>query len=236
MDTSCQCHLYVTGGEGAWMGWFHLRFCWLCGCVRVVPWGGWMAGPRHIVEFMGPSSYTLMVALRWRIHEASSLIDSSVPFLPQPGQAEAYYCPNAWCSKQSDTCLCTHAQHFQMDSQFQIYIYKNTSVHLTKKKVVCWWLASFSHSLPSNFLSVETMHVIKLNLLVCLRMLVYVAVVLHFVSHHRPLASLTIVSTATATVTSSHRCWQNVASDNILCSFSNRVYGFRIKPEDERRL
>lgn len=95
--------------------------CAFVDCVAA--WGGWMAGPRHIVEFMGPSSYTLMVALRWRIHEASSLIDSSVPFLPQPGQAESYYCPNARCSKQSDTRLCTHAQHFQMDSQFQIYIY-----------------------------------------------------------------------------------------------------------------
>lgn len=54
------------------------------GCVNVVPQGGWMAVPLLIVEIEGSSSYTLIMALRWRIPEASSLIDSSVPFLPRP--------------------------------------------------------------------------------------------------------------------------------------------------------
>lgn len=54
------------------------------GCVNVILQGSWMAVPLLIVETEGSSSYTLIMALRWRIPEASSLIDSSVPFLPRP--------------------------------------------------------------------------------------------------------------------------------------------------------
>lgn len=122
------------------MAGFHLRLCWLCGCMCVIPWGGWMAGPWCIVEFVGPSSYTLIAALCWRIHEASSLIDSSVPFLPQPGQAESCYCTVTRCSEQSNTHSCTHAQRFQMDFKLYIFIYidiKNPSLDLAKKNMQC---------------------------------------------------------------------------------------------------
>lgn len=59
-------------------------YLWLYACVRVALWGDWMAVPPLIVELEDPSSYTLIMALCWRIPEASSLIDSSVPFLPRP--------------------------------------------------------------------------------------------------------------------------------------------------------
>lgn len=71
------------------------------GCMRVFLRGDWMAVPRHIVELEGSSSYTLIMALRWRIPEASSLIDSSVPFLPRPRWAESSYCPTTRCTQAS---------------------------------------------------------------------------------------------------------------------------------------
>lgn len=54
----------------------------VCMCMSSCEATEWLS--LHIVELQGSSSYTLIMALRWRIPEASSLIDSSVPFLPRP--------------------------------------------------------------------------------------------------------------------------------------------------------
>lgn len=97
--------------EGGWMALFHLHLlltvcAWGCVRVRVVLRCNWMAAPPRIVELEGSSSYALIMALLWRIPEASSLIDSSVPFLPRPRSAESRYCPTMRCtqaSKQPDS-------------------------------------------------------------------------------------------------------------------------------------
>lgn len=101
--------------------------------VHLIPWRAWMAGPRRIVELEGPSSYTLMASLRWRIHVASSLIDSSVPFLPQPGRAESCYCPIARCGKHSQTHARVRMHSFSR--WIPNYIYKKKKKNNQKTQV-----------------------------------------------------------------------------------------------------
>lgn len=77
-----------------------VRKCW----VSVILQGSAVAVCPCIVELEGSSSYILIMALRWRTPEASSLIDSSVPFLPRPHWAESRYCltkDERWCAQAS---------------------------------------------------------------------------------------------------------------------------------------
>lgn len=101
--------LSICHREGGWMASFHLHLCWLCVPMVVClcachPMRRLNGCSSRIVELEGSSSYTLIMALCWRIPEASSLIDSSVPFLPRPRYAESRYCPTKdglWCTQAS---------------------------------------------------------------------------------------------------------------------------------------
>lgn len=99
------------------------------GCVRVFLQGDWMAVPLLIVEIEGSSSYTLIMALRWRIPEASSLIDSSVPFLPRPRSAESCYCPTTGHSTQASKQPGSHSCALYMHSMHRCFLSNIKSTH-----------------------------------------------------------------------------------------------------------
>lgn len=155
-----------------------------CMHVRVILPDDWMAVPPRIVELEGSSSYTLIMAWRWRIPEASSLIDSSVLFLPRPCWAEARYCPAMRCKQarkqpaSHQTHCAPRAQDVQMESEQQRNIpgpsqrctYLRTPVaHMISRRLS--HAESFfgcSHSLSFNpNLSEETQHFMKPKVPVC---------------------------------------------------------------------
>lgn len=118
------------------------RLNWLCICL--------------LLRQSSTSSYTLM-ALRWRIHEASSLIDSSVPFRPRPRYTESCYCPHAGhglanrpasrsCALYCTCTVCPDRRKAGM------HIGKWICAQPTE------WFLSYSHRVPvvPNLLSVET--------------------------------------------------------------------------------
>lgn len=147
--------------------WLRLSSCihhmsqerWMNGVISPAPlltvqlhacllWGYWMAVPLRIVELEASSSHTLIMALGWRIPEASSLIDSSVPFLPRLRQAESCYCPTTRCTragKQSGSHSCTHAQYVQMDSEEHTWTFSKNNMQCTL----------FAHLISSCFIQTK---------------------------------------------------------------------------------
>lgn len=106
IDQSIWGQLSICDKGSRWRASFHLDLCWLCACLAVRQLNG--CSSEHC-WVRGSSSYTLNMARRWRIPEASSLIDSSVPFLPRPRYAESCYCPtkDTQASKQYGSLSCT---------------------------------------------------------------------------------------------------------------------------------
>lgn len=92
---------------------------WLCACLPARRLNGcfsaycWVRGlillhPHHGLVLTHP----------WNIPEASSLIDSSVPFLPRPRSAESGYCPTTRCTHASKQ-PCSHSWALYMQSIYK---------------------------------------------------------------------------------------------------------------------